>query len=126
MTATPPWEFTLVMNISSTQEACVSTEADAVWKTETRFKHFDPTFQNCVLFGLHPDKSDVLVRADDEERELCVRPSPATHATLMLLEAGCWTVFCCCWPFFGFLPWAYRLRLIELEGGRKRASVNFY
>jgi hypothetical protein len=90
MTQTPPWEFTLVMNISSTQEACVSTEGAEIWKTEqTRGtnKHFDPTFQNCVLFGFHPDKSDVLVRADDEDRELCVRAYP-TNNNRQQMEGG--------------------------------------
>ena len=35
---------------------------------------------------------------------------------------ACLFVFCWCWRFLGSLPWAYGLRLNELEGGRKRVS----
>ena len=35
---------------------------------------------------------------------------------------ACLFVFCCCWRFLGSLPWAYGLRLNDLEGRRNKVG----
>ena len=87
------------------------------------------------------EMDDSGVAKPDEAAE--APPTPATRAILTSLKAGdldfsgfsgsalgfccfvaCLFVFCCCWRFLGSLPWAYGLRLNELEGGRHFVDIS--